>query len=59
MDIEGKIIEALESAENPLKVSEIVEITGLDKKDIDKAIKEMKKEEKITSPKRCYYVLNN
>lgn len=59
MDIEGKIIEALENAENPLKVSEIVEITGLDKKDIDKAIKEMKKEEKITSPKRCYYVLNN
>ncbi|AIY82818.1 hypothetical protein I3900191A7_05380 [Clostridium baratii] len=59
MDIEGKIIEALENAENPLKVSEIVEITGLDKKDIDKAIKEMKKEEKIISPKRCYYVLNN
>lgn len=59
MDIEGKIIEALENAENPLKVNEIVEITGLDKKDIDKAIKEMKKEEKITSPKRCYYVLNN
>lgn len=59
MDIEGKIIEALENAENPLKVSEIVEITGLDKKDIDKAIKEMKKEEKIISPKRCYYVLND
>ncbi|GAA0859592.1 MULTISPECIES: MarR family transcriptional regulator [Clostridium] len=59
MDIEGKIIEALENSENPLKVSEIVEITGLDKKDIDKAIKEMKKEEKIISPKRCYYVLNN
>lgn len=59
MDIEGKVIEALENAENPLKVSEIVEITGLDKKDIDKAIKEMKKEEKIISPKRCYYVLNN
>lgn len=59
MDIEGKIIEALENAENPLKVSEIVEITGLDKKDVDKAIKEMKKEEKIISPKRCYYVLNN
>ncbi|CUQ11644.1 MarR family transcriptional regulator [Clostridium baratii] len=59
MDIEGKVIEALENAENPLKVSEIVEITGLDKKDVDKAIKEMKKEEKIISPKRCYYVLNN
>lgn len=59
MDIEGKVIEALENAENPLKVSEIVEITGLGKKDVDKAIKEMKKEEKIISPKRCYYVLNN
>lgn len=46
MDIEGKIIEALENSENPLKVSEIVEITGLDKKDIDKAIKEMKKKKK-------------
>ncbi|MEG0238005.1 MAG: ArsR family transcriptional regulator [Clostridium sp.] len=59
MDIEAKIIEALNDSENPLKVSEIAEITGIDKKEVDKAIKELKKEEKIISPKRCFYVLNN
>lgn len=30
-------------------------MAGLDKKEVDKAIKKLKTEEKIYSPKRCYY----
>nr|WP_297452962.1 HTH domain-containing protein [Persephonella sp.] len=53
--MEEKVLEALEKAGKPLKSGEIAEITGLDKKEVDKVIKKLKKEGKIQSPKRCYY----
>lgn len=38
-----------------MKAGEIAENLGIDKKEIDKAIKTLKSEDVITSPKRCYY----
>jgi len=38
-----------------LKAGEIAEMAGIEKKMVDKAIKALKAEEKIVSPKRCYY----
>ena len=58
MDIKEKVLEVLNSSEEPLKVGEIAEKAGIDKKDVDKEIKELKKEEKIISPKRCFYSVN-
>ncbi|NPA58491.1 MAG: helix-turn-helix transcriptional regulator [Aquificae bacterium] len=55
MSVEEKILKALEEAGKPLKTGEIAQITGLDKKEVEKAIKKLKKEGKIQSPKRCYY----
>ncbi|HHG74812.1 MAG TPA: winged helix-turn-helix transcriptional regulator [Persephonella sp.] len=55
MSVEQKVLEALEKAGKPLKTGEIAELTGLDKKEVEKAIKKLKKEGKIESPKRCYY----
>ncbi|WP_456402547.1 MarR family transcriptional regulator [Persephonella sp.] len=55
MSIEQQVLEAMEKAGKPLRTGEIAEITGLDKKEIEKAIKKLKKEGKIESPKRCYY----
>ncbi len=52
-----KVMEALSSAGKPLKAGEIAELSGLDKKEVDKAMKELKKEESIISPKRCYWEL--
>jgi Mn-dependent DtxR family transcriptional regulator len=52
--MEDKILDLLKENE-PLKGGEIAEKLGLDKKEVDKAIKKLKKEEKIISPKRCYY----
>jgi len=55
MDVTEKVLEAMSSAGKPLKAGEIAEIAGLDKKEVDKAMKVLKKEEKIASPKRCYW----
>ena len=55
MDTEKIVIETLKKAGKPLKSGEIAEMAGIDKKVVDKAIKALKTEEKIISPKRCYY----
>ena len=49
------VFKVLKEAGKPLKSKEIAELAGLDKKEVDKAIKILKKEGKIISPKRCYY----
>ena len=54
MELSKKIIELLEKSE-PMKAGEIAESLNADKKDVDKALKTLKAEEKITSPKRCFY----
>ena len=49
------VLDTMKTAGKPLKGGEIAELCGLDKKEIDKAMKELKKEEVIVSPKRCYW----
>ena len=53
MEIKEKIISLLKESE-PLRCGEIAEKLGEEKIDVDKAIKILKKEMKIISPKRCY-----
>ncbi|MPQ42501.1 helix-turn-helix domain-containing protein [Clostridium tarantellae] len=55
MDNNVAVLEVLKASHLPLKGGEIAEKLGLDKKIVDKAIKDLKAEGKITSPKRCYY----
>jgi DNA-binding MarR family transcriptional regulator len=55
MDNNKKVLAALSNALSPLKSGEISEQTGIDKKEVDKAIKSLIKENKVSSPKRCYY----
>ena len=57
MDIKDKVLDVLNNSDEPLKGGQIAEISGLDKKDVDKAIKVLKSEEKIISPKRCFYAI--
>lgn len=45
----------MKKAGEPLKTAEIARLTGLDSKEVSKIIKKLKKEGKVTSPKRCYY----
>ncbi len=56
-EVISKIVDFLKSVEMA-RPGDIAEKTGLDKKVVSEAIKELKKEGKIISPKRCYYALN-
>ncbi len=51
--MEEKVLELIK--ERAMKAGEIAEVLGVDKKEIDKIIKKLKKEDKVDSPKRCYY----
>ncbi len=55
MDNVELVFKTILESEKPLRGGEVMEISGLEKKDVDKAIKILKKEEKIFSPKRCFY----
>lgn len=50
-----KVLETMKSAGKPLKAGEIVSASGLDKKEVDKVMKQLKKEGLIISPKVCYW----
>lgn len=55
MSVNDAILTVLKTAGEPMKAGDIAEVSGLDKKEIDKAIKSLKDEGKIISPKRCFY----
>lgn len=55
MEIKELVLKTLKESGQPLKGGEIAGIAGVDKKEVDKAIKVLKKEELIFSPKRCFY----
>lgn len=48
-----KVLAAMEAAGKPMKAGEIATATGLEKKEVDKAMNQLKKEGKIVSPVRC------
>ena len=49
------VIKTLKDADKPLKGGEIAELSGMDKKIVDKAIKQLKADNLIEVPKRCFY----
>lgn len=57
MEFEKVVIETLLKSDQPLKGKEIADLAGIEKKEVDKVIKKLKKEEKIYSPKNCFYAV--
>ena len=57
MDTADKVLETMKKAGEPLNTGKIVELSGMERKDVEKAMKTLKKEERIVSPKRCYWQL--
>lgn len=47
------ILKAMREAGEPLNAGKIAELTGLDRKVVDRAMAEMKKDGSIVSPVRC------
>ncbi len=55
MEPQEKIFKAFQQAGKALRPGEIAEMTGMDKKEVEKCIKQMKSDGTIHSPKRCFY----
>ena len=53
MDDKTQVLDAMRKAGEPLNAGKIAELTGLDRKAIDKAMAALKKEGAIVSPIRC------
>ena len=55
METKELVVKTLKDAGTPLKSGEIAEKSGIDKKEVDKAIKKLVAEDLVMSPKRCFY----
>ena len=53
MDHKEIVLEAMRKAGEPVNAGKVAELTGLDRKDVDKAFAALKKEGAIVSPVRC------
>lgn len=53
MDVKEKVLQVMKDAGEPLNAGKIAEISGIDRKEVDKAMKELKAEGAIVSPVRC------
>ena len=53
MEAKEKVLQAMREFGAPVNAGKIAEITGIDRKDVDKAFAELKKEGAIVSPVRC------
>ncbi|NTU53522.1 MAG: MarR family transcriptional regulator [Chlorobiaceae bacterium] len=55
MDAKATVLDVLKKEGEPMSAGQIAEKSGLDRKEVDKAMKVLKDEELIVSPKRCYW----
>ncbi|TGA98300.1 MarR family transcriptional regulator [Sporolactobacillus shoreae] len=51
------VLDFFTKADEPANAGKVAETTGIDKKEVNKVMTQLKKEEKIVSPKRCYWEL--
>lgn len=55
MEAKEQVLDAMKKAGAPVNAGKLVELTGLDRKEVDKAMKALKTEGVIESPKMCYW----
>ena len=53
METKDKVLAVMKEAGTPLNAGKIAELSGIDRKDVDKAMKQLKEEGAIVSPVRC------
>ena len=53
METKEKVLQVMREAGEPVNAGKIVELSGIDRKDVDKAMKQLKEEGAIVSPVRC------
>ena len=55
MESKEKVLEAMRKVGEPINAGKIVELTGLTRKEVDKAMKKLKTDGVIVSPKNCFW----
>jgi hypothetical protein len=55
MEITDQVLNVMRTAGEPLNAGKVAELGGLDRKEVDKAMEQLKKAGKIISPKRCFW----
>ena len=58
MTTEEKIINVLKKNDHPTSAGQLAEVTGIERKEIDKAMKALKTDGRIISPKRCFWTVS-
>ena len=53
--MQDKVLDAIKKAGKPVRPGDVAKALGVDNKAVSNAIKVLKKEGKVISPKRCYY----
>jgi len=53
MSAKEKVLEVMKEAGKPVSAGEVEKLSGLERKEVDNAFKELKKENAIISPIRC------
>ena len=57
MDEKNQVLDAMRKAGEPLNAGKIAELTGLDRKVVDKVMDDLKKGGAIVSPVRCKWTV--
>lgn len=55
MEVAEVILTTMKKEKKALSAGQIAELAGIDRKEVDKAMKKLKTEGKIVSPKNCYW----
>jgi len=55
MEIKELVLNAMRKSGEPLNAGKITELTSLERKEVDKAMKMLKEEGAIVSPRRCFW----
>lgn len=55
MSLEEQVLNKMKELNKPVKPADLAKELGVDSKEVSKAIKKLKEEGKVDSPKRCYY----
>jgi hypothetical protein len=55
METKELVLDAMKKAGVPVNAGKLVDLTGLERKEVDKAMKQLKADDAIVSPKVCFW----
>ncbi len=55
VELKDAVLEAMRNASGPVRPGDVAKALGVDSKLVSKAIKQLKEEGKVHSPKRCFW----